>query len=343
MEDAIAAVRQFNRFFTQFVGALDANFLDSGLSLAEARILFEVAQREPCFADDLQTSLDLDAGFVSRVLGRFEHREWINRVKSGQDGRRRSIRLTRSGREEFKKLDGRQRDEVEAVLRRLDNPSRRRLIASIEVARNLLEAKQNSPSFSLHPFRPGDMGLIASRQSILYREHYGWNANIEVNVSEVATAFLRNFKPGREQCWVAEVDGKLAGSVFLTDEGNGASRLRLLYVEPVFQGLGIGDALVSTCIAFARSAGYIRITLWTHSILETARRIYARHGFKLIEAAEHASFGIPLMGETWELILTPLPAESDATPSGRERGEVDQANAHLDSQMQVIPSCSNAG
>jgi GNAT superfamily N-acetyltransferase len=147
------------------------------------------------------------------------------------------------------------------------------------------------------------MGLIASRQSILYQERYGWNKNIEVNEGEVTTAFLRNFKPGREQCWVAEVDGELAGSVFLTDESGGLSRLRLLYVEPAFQGRGIGDALVSACVAFARSAGYTRVTLWTHSILESARRIYARHGFEIVEASVHSTFGKPLEGETWELRL----------------------------------------
>jgi DNA-binding MarR family transcriptional regulator/GNAT superfamily N-acetyltransferase len=314
MKDAIAAVRRFNRFFTQFVGALDANFLDTGMSLAEARILFEAAQREPCFADDLQTALDLDSGFISRVLSRFENRRWIKRDRVDHDGRRRSIRLTQRGRQEFERLNSRQRDEVEAILRRLDSPGRRRLAGSLEAARNLLEAKQNGSAFSLRPFQPGDMGLISSRQSILYRERYGWNANIEVSLGEVTTAFLRNYKPGREQCWVAEVDGQLAGSVFLTDEGNGLSRLRLLYVEPVFQGLGIGDALISACVAFARSAAYARITLWTHSILETARRLYARHGFKLIEASEHTSFGIPLMGETWELILSSTHEKSASTP-----------------------------
>lgn len=302
MNDAIAAVRRFNRFYTQFVGALDANFLETGMSLAEARILFEIAHKECCFADDLQSVLDLDAGFVSRVLSRFERRQWIKRIRTDHDGRRRTIRLTQRGGEQFQKLDSRQRDEVDAILRQLDDPGRERLVGSLEAAQNLLEAKKTS-SFNLRPFRPGDMGLIASRQAILYRERYGWNANIEVNVGEVTTAFLRNFKPGREQCWVAELDGQLAGSIFLTDEGDGLSRLRLLYVEPAFQGLGIGDALVSACVAFARSVGYPRVTLWTHSILESARRLYARHGFKIVETSEHALFGKPLMGETWELRL----------------------------------------
>jgi DNA-binding MarR family transcriptional regulator/GNAT superfamily N-acetyltransferase len=295
-------VRRFNRFFTQFVGALNADFLETGLSLAEARLLFEIVQREPCFADDLQSALELDAGFVSRVLGRFERRRWISRIRLDQDGRRRSIRLTKAGQEQFQRLDSRQRGVVEATLQRLDDPARRRLIGALSAAQTLLETK-NGLGFHLRPFGPGDMGLIASRQSILYREGYGWNKNIEVNVGEVATAFLRNFKPSLDQCWVAEVDGELAGSIFLTGEGEGLCRLRLLYVEPAFQGRGIGDALVAACVAFARAAGYTRMTLWTHSILESARRIYARHGFQIVETSVHDTFGPPLEGETWELNL----------------------------------------
>jgi GNAT superfamily N-acetyltransferase len=157
------------------------------------------------------------------------------------------------------------------------------------------------PAFTLRPFRTGDMGLIVSRQSIFYRERHGWNHNIEVNEGEVTTAFLRNFKPGREQCWVAEIGGAFAGSIFVTDEGGGLARLRLLFVEPVFQGHGIGDALISACIAFAREAGYARMTLWTHSILEGARRLYARHGFRMIATEPHDIFGPVLLGETWEL------------------------------------------
>lgn len=304
MEAEIAAVRRFNRFFTRFVGALDADFLDTGMSLAEARILFETVKRAPCCATDLESALDLDPAFVSRVLRRFETRHWIERKPLRQDRRRRLITPTTLGRRVFRRLDSRQRREVEAILNRLDGQSRGRLTAALATAQDLLEDNSGAP-FTLRPFRPGDMGLIASRQSVLYQETYGWGTFIEVNEGEVTTAFLRNFKPGREQCWVAEVAGVLAGSIFLTDEGDGLSRLRLLYVEPQFQRRGIGDALVSACVAFARSVGYDRITLWTHSVLLAARRIYACHGFCKVATRKHNLFGKVLQGETWELRLKP--------------------------------------
>jgi DNA-binding MarR family transcriptional regulator/GNAT superfamily N-acetyltransferase len=302
MENAIAAVRRFNRFFTRFVGALDADFLDTGLSLAEARLIFEIAQREPCEATGLQAALELDAGFLSRVLRRFEERGWVERQRVDGDGRRRSIALTPAGRALFEMIDGRQRGEVETILARLDAQGRGRLVAALEAAQDLLEARTR-PGFTLRPFRQGDMGLLVSRQAMLYHEQFGFNEGIEINEAEVVAAFLRNFKPGREQGWIAEIDGEMAGSVLLTDEGDGLSRLRLLYVEPKFQGRGIGDALVSACLEFARSVGYRRMTLWTHSILESARRIYARHGFEIVSTEEHDSFGPMLLGEIWELGL----------------------------------------
>lgn len=302
MYDAIVAVRRFNRFFTQFVGALDANFLGTEMTLAEARVLFEIANDEGRLASDYQGMLAMDAGFMSRVIARFETKGWVERGRSDQDGRRRPIVLSGAGRAAFEDIDSRQRMAVESILGRLDQTERDRLSATLATSQALLKGHHPAP-FTIRTFRQGDMGLIVSRQAVLYHEGYGWNANIEVNESEVVAAFLKNFKSGREQCWVAEVDGRMAGSILITDEGNGLSRLRLLYVEPWTQGSGIGSALVSECLRFARNVGYERMTLWTHSNLEAARRIYAREGFKLVATEDHDTFGPMLTGETWELKL----------------------------------------
>lgn len=308
MDDAIQAVRGFNRFFTRFVGALDANFLGTDMSLAEARILFEIAKADAPVAADVQKALEMDAGFVSRVLARFEDRGWISRG-SAPDGRRRPISLTAEGRSTFETLDARQQAAVVRSLERLSATERADLIAALASARALLDPAPGR-GFSLRPFRCGDIGMVAARQSMLYRDVYGWGVGIEVNIAESSTAFLRDFKPGREQCWVAEVDGRLAGSVFITDEGGGLSRLRLLYVEPFARRLGVGGALVETCIAFAREVGYERMTLWTHTVLESARRIYAGCGFEIVDVHTHTEFGSPIQSETWELDLRKAPASA---------------------------------
>ena len=301
METAIAAVRGFSRFYTGLVGALDPRFLDSDLSLAEARLLFEIAQTEQPVASDLQAALGFDAGYVSRILRRFESDGLIERRRDVSDSRRRPIALTTKGRAAFTALDERQRARVAEMLEPLAPSARTDLVAALGTARILFGAPPRA--FTIRAFRTGDVGLVAARQSILYAEVYGWGRAIEINIGEASTAFLRDFKPGREQCWIAEIDGAMAGSVFLTDEGDGLCRLRLLYVEPFARGLGLGKALVRTCLSFAREAGYTTMTLWTHTILETARRIYAAEGFRLVETATHEVFGTPVQGETWRLKL----------------------------------------
>jgi GNAT superfamily N-acetyltransferase len=214
----------------------------------------------------------------------------------------------------FTKFDGAL--DVAEILDRLTPYEQNDLAAALNTSRILLAGPEDR-SFRLRTFRAGDMGRIASRQSLLYQAAFGWGSGIEVTEGEVTSAFLRNFKPGREQCWIAEIDGVMAGSIFLTDEGEGLSRLRLLYVEPFAQGRGIGNALVSECVAFARSVGYDAITLWTHSILESARRIYAAHGFHLESVEMHSTFGSPLQGETWRLQLR---SRVEAVLQAAERG-----------------------
>ena len=303
MDTAIAAVRGFSRFYTQLVGALDPRFLDSDMSLAEARLLFEIAEAVQPVAVDLQAALGLDAGYVSRILRRFEADGLIERERDAADSRRRPIALTAKGRAAFDALNGRQRDKVAAMLEPLAPSARTDLVAALGTARVLLGAPR--AAFTIRAFRTGDVGLVAARQSILYTEVYGWGRGIEINIGETTAAFLRDFKPGREQCWIAEVGSVMVGSVFLTDEGDGLCRLRLLYVEPFARGLGVGKALVRTCLAFARETGYTQMMLWTHTILETARRIYAAEGFELTETEMHEEFGTPVQGETWRLELAP--------------------------------------
>jgi len=302
VEDAITAVRIFNRFYTRRVGVLNARFLDTDLSLPEARLLFEIVQGERPVAADLRRALGMDAGYLSRVLARFEARGWIARQTNAPDGRRRPISVTEEGRAVFRLIDERQRGEVIDMLRALSPSQRTDLIAALATARLLLDPERGK-DFSIRTFRTGDLGLLAARQSIFYKEEYGWGRGLEHNISETTANFLRDFRPGRDQCWIAEVAGATAGSIILTDEGDGLSRLRLFYVEAFARGRGIGDTLVRTCLGFARDVGYRSMMLWTHTVLASARRIYAGHGFEIVETAVHEDFGKPEQGEIWRLEL----------------------------------------
>src|SRR5690349_11693304 len=191
MENAITAVRAFNRFYTRFAGALDAHYMDSDLSLVEARLLYEIANRESPLAAELQAELGLDAGYVSRILRRFQAKGWIARGR-GEDARRRPISLTEAGRAYFEALNARTRAETAARLEGLSDGERDSLVAALETVTSLLSA--GAAPWHIRTFRAGDLPLIASRQAILY-ESYGWKRPMEILLGEVTTGFLRDFKP----------------------------------------------------------------------------------------------------------------------------------------------------
>ena len=302
MDHAIEAIRAFNRFFTRHVGATDERFLNTDTNLPEARLLFEIARNEPVLANALQAILGLDRGYLSRMVARFEDRGWIIRGRLERDARARPICLTPAGRAAFDEIDRRQRAAVAADLDRLGPMERDDLVRALTWARLLLDPG-TAAGFVIRPARTGEVSQVAARQSILYAESQGWGRGLETLEAETVAAFLRDFKPGREQCWVADLEGVMAGAVFLTDEGKGTARLRLLHVEPFARRRGIGDALVRACVEFAKAKGYAEITLWTHTVLEAARRIYARHGFACVSTEVHHAFGQAEQGETWRLRL----------------------------------------
>ncbi|MFT4054424.1 MAG: helix-turn-helix domain-containing GNAT family N-acetyltransferase [Novosphingobium sp.] len=302
MDTAIEAIRTFNRFFTQHVGAINARFLDSDANLPEARLLFEIAQRQPVTASTLQACLDLDRGYLSRMIARFEERGWTLRDQIEGDARSRPIRLTAAGKEAFTQIDQRQRGAVAHDLDRLGPVEQGDLVQALTRARLLLDPDA-AAELVIRPARVGEVSMVAARQSVLYDASHSWGRGLEVVEAETTAAFLRRFRPGEEQCWIADLGGVMAGAVFLTNEGDGVARLRLLHVEPFARRRGIGDALVRQCIDFARERGYSQVFLWTQAVLESARRIYARNGFVRTAAEVHHEFGEPVDGESWQLML----------------------------------------
>jgi len=302
MEDVIAAVRLFNRFYTRRVGALNQRFMGTELSLPEARLMFEIEHADAPVASDLQKLLGMDAGYVSRVMARFEARGWITRRTGEGDARRRPIVLTPAGRAVFETMDRRQCEHLAEMLAPLAPAQRSDLVAALGEARTLLDPAPDK-AFAIRPWRTGDLGLMTARQSAFYKEAYGWGRGLELNIADATANFLRNYQDGRDNGWIAEVAGAMAGSVLITDEGDGLSRLRLLYVEPMARGRGIGDHLVDLCLSFAGEVGYTSMTLWTHTVLTSARRIYAAHGFEIVEVETHDEFGEPVQGETWRVEL----------------------------------------
>lgn len=307
----VDAIRQFNRFYTRRIGVLEAGLLDTPFSLAEARVLYEIAHGDAPTASAIVRELGLDAGYVSRMVRRFEQKALLTRRRSATDSRQSLLTLTAAGRKAAETLDRRSQDEVATLLRDLADPERRQLVSAMETIHRLLgQPEVPREPYLLRPPSPGDMGWVIARHGALYAREYGWDASFEGLVAGIVGDILKSFDPARERIWIAERGGENVGSIFLVRKTRTVAKLRLLIVDPDARGFGIGRRLVQECIRFAHQVGYRRITLWTNSILHAARHLYVEAGFKLVHEEAHHSFGRDLVGETWELNLDDV--ESDA-------------------------------
>lgn len=319
-DDRIAVVRRFNRFYTRRIGVLDAGHLRSPFSLGEVRVLYELAhwpgaRGAPPTATDVGRELGLDAGYLSRMLRDFERRGLVERTPSPSDGRQSHLRLTAAGEAAFADLDARARDDVAALLDALGDAEQERLLGAMRTVEAVLDGTARggaeagrAPGASPYLLRaphPGDLGWIVERHGTVYAAEYGWDERFEALVARIVADYVEHHEPRRERCWIAEREGANVGSVFLVrhPEREGVAKLRLLFVDPSARGLGIGGRLVDECTRFARHAGYHTITLWTNSVLTSARRIYEAAGYRLVEEEPHHSFGHDLVGQTWELAL----------------------------------------
>ena len=300
-DDLIAAVRAFNRFYTRRLGVLEQQLLDSPFSLAEARVLYELAHRDHPAAKEIGTELGLDAGYLSRIIQNLQDKGLITRKASAADRRQYHLSLTTKGRLAFDQLNRRSHDHIAAMVGRLSPGNGERLVQAMATVERLLKPSAGPPpAATLRDPRPGDMGWVVQSHGALYAAEYGFDASFEGLVAEIAAKFLASFDASRERCWIADIAGAQVGSVFLVRHSDEVAQLRLLLVDPAGRGQGLGGRLVAECIAFARQCGYRKITLWTQSVLVAARKIYKDKGFVLVATKPHRSFGQSLSGETWE-------------------------------------------
>ena len=308
----VATVREFSRFYTRRLGTLDEGLLETPWSLTEARVIFELAQAPSTDMAALRTSLALDSGYLSRLLAKFDAAGLIARTASAVDGRRQALALTAAGKRLFRTLNERSNRQVAALLAPLPEPAQEALVGAMRtVMRTLdertvmrtLDERTAAPAVVLRGLRPGDLGWIVQRHGEVYAREYGWTQSFEALVARIVADYLDRQQPGRENAWIAEVDGQRAGCVFCVRKDDETAQLRILLVEAWARGHGLGARLVDECIRFARDGGYRKLVLWTNDILVAARRIYLAAGFELVSEESHHSFGKDLVGQFWELRL----------------------------------------
>jgi DNA-binding MarR family transcriptional regulator/GNAT superfamily N-acetyltransferase len=322
----VDAVRRFNRFYTRQIGVLQEKLLHSPFSLTEGRVLYEIgyhgdtgmSRATAPTAVDLARALDIDGGYLSRILQRFAKRRLITRARSEADARQVHLALTARGQAALAPLQQLARDEAAVMLRSLSPTERGHVVDAMRLIQTSLgkpgdaaaadpsaahEHERDAEPCTLREHRAGDMGWIVSRQGTLYADEYGWTTEYEALAADIVAQFLKNFDPARERCWIAERDGARVGAVMILKQSDTVAKLRLLHVERAARGLGIGKRLVDECIRFSRAGGYQKITLWTQSNLFAARHLYKAAGFTCVAHEPHHRFGKDLVAETWELAL----------------------------------------
>jgi len=298
-----AAIRRFNRLYTQRIGILEEGYLDTDYPLAAVRLVFELGDRGEAIAADLARELNLDPGYLSRLVNRLRRDGMLGRRPAPHDRRQSVLSLTDRGREVFETVNRRSQEEIGALLASMPEADQRRLVEALGVAGRLLGDVYPAPVVVLREHRPGDMGWVVQAHGALYADEFGWDERFEALAAEIVAGFLRTFDPAWERCWIAERDGIPVACVFVVRQDDEVAKLRLLLVDPSARGGGLGRTLVRECIRFARAAGYRRMVLWTNDVLAGARRIYEAEGFSITERTPHADFGKPMVGELWELAL----------------------------------------
>jgi DNA-binding MarR family transcriptional regulator/GNAT superfamily N-acetyltransferase len=304
----VGAVRRFNRFYTRQIGVLRRTYLGSPYSLAEMRVLYEIAHQGAHTATDIARALDLDAGYLSRVLRNFEKAGLITRKPSPEDARQSHLALTARGAKIFARYERRSQAQAGDMLGKLKAPEQARLVAAMDSIETLLTGHSakptEAPRYILRAPKHGDFGWIVSRHAEIYAQEYGWTDPFEGLCAQIVADFVNKYDAKLERCWIAEMNGENVGCVMLVkDDVPGVARIRLLIVDPKARGLGLGHRLTDECVKFARATGYKKITLWTHSILKAARHTYEKAGFKLTGSEKHQSWGKPVVSEYWDLQL----------------------------------------
>jgi len=299
----VDALREFNRFYTRRLGALNEGLLDSPFSLAEVRVMYELCARGQAMPSELADALEMDRGYLSRLFSRLDAQGLLKSQASDADRRSRRIALTRKGKAAFAKLNAKSQAQAAELIAPLDGRGRRRLMSALREMRRALGDAVAAGPIVLRGHRPGDIGLITQRHGELYAREYGWDERFEALVAGILSRYIAEYQPARERCWIAERDGEFLGCVFLMHKGADTAQLRMLLVEPAARGTGLGRTLVDECVRFARQCGYRKMVLWTNSRLDAARHIYLSHGFSLIREEPHDAFGDGSVGQYWELDL----------------------------------------
>ncbi|GAB4043327.1 bifunctional helix-turn-helix transcriptional regulator/GNAT family N-acetyltransferase [Spirosoma litoris] len=301
--DAIAEMRAFNRYYTNSIGIVDRHILNSDLSLAEARILFEVANRPSCTQTYLMDQLRMDAGYISRIIKRFEREELLIRNRSITDGRTWHLSLTDAGQALFQTLNQASEQELSTLISNMSIGQIGQLVGSMKTIQTLLSVP--APDITIrHDLQTGDLGLITRYHSIWYAPEFGYDLHFEGYVAKTLGEFADAYSPDKDRLWIVESAGQFVGCIAIVSRPGGVGQLRWFLLDNSFRGQGIGKKLVDLALTFCQEKNYKSIYLWTTSDQQTAHHLYLRAGFRLVEEKAPAQlWGQITQEQCYELLL----------------------------------------
>ena len=300
IEKRALEVRNFNRFYTNIIGLMDRTILDSPYSLAEARVLLEIDDASQCNASDLTKLLQIDPGYLSRILSKFTKDKLIVKSQSAVDGRAQVLTLSDKGRQAIHKLYAESTIQAAKILEKLTDEEQKELIRHMVIVRNILDKKQDK-TYIIRPLKPGEAGYIAYRHCVLYEKEYGLSGTFERYVMDALTKYIDGQPEG--EVWVAENNGRIVGSIAIVSTEEGIAQLRWFLIEPEYRGVGLGRQLLATAMEYCKRQKYKQVYLWTIQDLKAARHLYESFGFSVTEQSESDTWKSGIIEERWDMIL----------------------------------------
>lgn len=301
--DIVTEIRGFNRFYTNILGLLDQHIVDSGFSLTEARILFEISKTDTCLANQLCSALDIDRGYMSKIINKFEQNGLICRSVCNADNRTIEIRMTEKGMTVFHELNNRANKQIEDLISKLDPKDCEKLVDSIRVMKKCFT--KATKEIKIRPYQEQDITYVIDRQLSLYESERQFTTEVWKNyLTQGVLSLVDKFDPDKDCMFILECDGNASGCIAITHTENNAAQLRYFFLEPELRGLGAGTALLNAALSFCRQRKYPHVFLWTVSAQESARILYKNAGFKITETSKNESWGMPVLEEKWDLDLS---------------------------------------
>lgn len=300
--DIVTEIRGFNRFYTNILGLLDQQIIDSGYSLTEARILFEISKTDICTANQLCSILDIERSYMSKIINKFEKKDLIKRRKCGKDNRNIEIQLTEKGMTVFHDLNNRANKQIEDLLEKLNIEDCEKLLNGIRtVKRYFTKATKN---IKIRPYEERDISYVIDRQLSLYESERQFTTEIwKKYLTRGVISLIENFNPDKDCMLILECDGNASGCIAITHTEESVAQLRYFFLEPELRGLGAGKNLLDTALNFCREKKYSHVFLWTVSAQESARKLYKNAGFNITETSKNESWGSLVLEEKWDLDL----------------------------------------